>query len=273
MWRKGPGVTETGKNLNAASTPLTPAQAAVDEADLQAGLADLAALVTGSIGLDELLTRVADSAVRAIPGADGAGVTLLFRDRPGNIVAALAASAPFVSQIDTIQCEVLDEGPCITAALEQRTVRCGSLGGEALWPRFGPRVGRLGVHSVLSLPLLLPEQVVGAINVYAHDKNVFDAHAAQLGELFAAPAAVAVHNAQVLSQALALTTQLQTALSTRPVIDQAIGLLLGRTGGTAEEAFARLRHISQTENTKLAVVAQRIVEESVRRARARHANS
>jgi GAF domain-containing protein len=125
------------------------------------------------------------------------------------------------------------------------------------------------VHSALSLPLLLPDQVVGAINVYARGKDVFDEHAAKLGELFAAPAAVAVHNAQVLTQALNLTIQLQTALSSRPVIDQAIGLLRGRTGATAEEAFARLRAISQHENVKLAVVAQRIVDEAVRRARAR----
>jgi GAF domain-containing protein len=118
--------------------------------------------------------------------------------------------------------------------------------------------------------LLLPSQVVGAINVYARAKDVFDDHAAELGELFAAPAAVAVHNAQVLAQALRLTVQLQAALSSRPVIDQAVGLLRGRTGGTAEEAFARLRTISQRENVKLAAVAQRIVDEAVRRARARN---
>jgi GAF domain-containing protein len=142
-----------------------------------------------------------------------------------------------------------------------------------MWPRFGPRVGRLGVHSALSLPLLLPDQVIGAINVYAHRKNVFDEHAAHLGELFAAPAAVAVHNARVLTQARALAAQLQQALDTRPVIDQAIGLMRGRTGSTSDEAFARLRDISQTEHTKLVDVAHRIVEEAVRRARARHSNS
>jgi len=129
------------------------------------------------------------------------------------------------------------------------------------------------VHSALSLPLLLPGQVVGAINVYARGKEVFDEHAAELGELFAKPAAVSVHNAQILAEALTLTAQLQTALSTRPVIDQAIGLLRGRTGGTAEEAFGRLRAISQSEHTKLADVAQRIVDEAVRRARARHSQS
>ena len=249
--------------------PLSTQQASAGLADLRAGISDLAGLVAGSLGLPELLAEVSTFAVRAIPGADGAGVTLLQVDRLDNMVEALAASAPFVAEIDEIQYVTLKEGPCITAALERRTVRSGSLGGEKMWPRFGPRVGRLGVHSALSLPLLLSDQVIGAINVYAHGKDAFDEHAAELGELFAKPAAVAVHNAQVLSHAIALTTQLQKALKTRPVIDQAIGLIRGRSGRTAEEAFTQLRAISQTEHRKLAEVAQQIIDEAVRRAHAR----
>lgn len=249
---------------------LSAEQASADAADLEDSLGQLAGLVADSLGLPELLGKVASFAARAIPGADGAGVTLLRVDRSDNRVEALAASDPFVSEIDEIQYVVLHEGPCITAALEARTVRSGSLGGEKMWPRFGPRIGRLGIHSALSLPLLLPDRVIGAINVYARGKDVFDDHAAELGELFAAPAAVAVHNAQILTRALALTVQLQKALATRPAIDQAIGLLRGRSGGTPEEAFGRLRAISQSEHTKLADVAQHIVDEAVRRARARH---
>jgi GAF domain-containing protein len=273
--RAGSAVIDSEANTgpDAPRPSLSPQQATADASDLQASLGDLAGLVTGSLGLPELLARVATFAAHAIPGADGAGVTLLRLDRAGNHVEALAASHPFVTEIDEIQYVLLNEGPCVTAALEGRTVRSGSLGGEKMWPRFGPRVGRLGVHSALSLPLLLPGQVVGAINVYAHGKDVFDDHAAELGELFAAPAAVAVHNAQILTRALALTAQLQTALASRPVIDQAIGLLRGRTGATAEEAFSSLRAISQSEHTKLADIAQHIVDEAVRRARSRHTKS
>ena len=256
-----------------ASPALSAEQASADAADLQASLGDLAGMVTGTVGLPQLLEQVATFAARAIPGADGAGVTLLRVDGTGHRVEALAASHPFVSEIDRIQYVTLNEGPCITAALEARTVRSGSLGGEKMWPRFGPRVGRLGVHSALSLPLLVPGQVVGALNVYARGKDVFDDHATEVGELFAAPAAVAVHNAQILARALELTAQLQVALTTRPVIDQAIGLLRGRSGGTSEEAFSRLREISQSEHTKLADVAQRLVDEAVRRARSRHTNA
>jgi transcriptional regulator with GAF, ATPase, and Fis domain len=267
----GTAMTDSTSNAdNSADGPLTEEQARADAADLRASLSDLAGLVTGALALQDLLAQVATFAAKAIPGADGAGVTLLRADRTDNRIEALAASAPFVEEIDKIQYEIVNEGPCITAALERRTVRSGSLGGEKMWPRFGPRVGRLGVHSALSLPLLLPGQLVGAINVYAYEKDVFDEHAAELGELYAKPAAVSVHNAHILAQALTLTAQLQTALSSRPVIDQAIGLIRGRSGGTAEEAFARLRAISQSEHTKLADVAERIVDEAVRRARARH---
>jgi len=255
------------------SGSLSAQQATADAADLRAGIDELAGLVAGSLGLPELLAEVSAFAVRAIPGAEGAGVTLLRVDRVENLVEVLGASAPFVAEIDEIQYVTLKEGPCITAALERRTVRSGSLGGEKMWPRFGPRVGRLGVHSALSLPLLLSDQVIGGINVYAHGKDVFDERAAELGELFAKPAAVAVHNAQILAHAVALAAQLQTALSTRPVIDQAIGLIRGRSGRSAEEAFTQLRAISQAEHRKLADVAQRIVDEAIRRARARHTSA
>ena len=195
-------LTEDAGDLPLGS--LSTRQAIADAADLRAGIDDLAGLVAGSLGLTELLAEVSTFAVHAIPGADGAGVTLLRVDRMDSMVEALAASAAFVAEIDEIQYVTLKEGPCITAALERRTVRSGSLGGEKMWPRFGPRVGRLGVHSALSLPLLLSDQAIGAINVYAHGKDVFDEHAVELGELFAKPAAVAVHNAQILAHALAL---------------------------------------------------------------------
>ncbi len=69
----------------------------------------------------------------------------------------------------------------------------GSLGAGARWPQFGSRVARLGVYSAVSLPLITPTGVVGALNVYAHAKHVFDERAAELGELFAVPAAWRQH--------------------------------------------------------------------------------
>jgi GAF domain-containing protein len=240
-------------------------QRSVEDHDLSESLAGLSRLGSRTMGLEDLLTRVATYAVRAIPGADGAGLTLLEEDRADTIVA----TAPFVTEIDDIQYG-LRQGPCISAAAEARTVMSGSLGSDPRWPRFGGRVARLGVHSVLSLPLATPDGVLGAMNVYAHDKNAFDDRAAELGEIFAEPAAIAVQNAQVLAQTRRLAHRLQSALETRGIVDRAVGILMSRSGGTAEEALERLRALSQHEHHKLHLVARQIIDEAVRRAEARH---
>ena len=122
----------------------------------------------------------------------------------------------------------------------------------------------------MSLPLVTPDSIVGVISVYAHAKDAFDDEAADLGESFAAPAAIAVQNAQLLARAKRLAASLQNALSTRAVIDQAVGILMSRSGNNADQAFDRLRQLSQTENTKLSVVAQSVVDEAVRRVKRRH---
>lgn len=241
----------------------------MDDDDLTAGLAGLAGLsglLTGDRPLRETLTDIAEFAVQAIPGADGAGLTMLEDHRAQTVVS----SAAFVHVVDDVQYG-LGEGPCLLAVETGRTQTSGSLGGEPRWPRFGPRVGRLGVHSVLSLPMLLPDRVVGALNVYAHAKDAFGPEAVRIGELFARPAAVSVHNAQVLAQSQRLATQLGEALTSRAVIDQALGVLRSRTGASADEAFDRLRTMSQSQHMKVVEVSRVLVEEAVRRARARQA--
>ena len=241
-------------------------QRADEDEDLRSSVASLATLATSTLGLNELLTEVAGFAVRAIPGADGAGLTLIESSRTDTIVT----TAPFVREVDDIQYGI-GQGPCISAATEGQTIISGSLGGDKRWPRFGARVARLGVHSALSLPLITPTGVVGAINVYARAKHTFDERAAALGEMFAVPAAIAVQNAQVLAEARRLAHRLQQALETRAVIDRAVGILMSRSGVTEQEALVRLRTLSQHEHSKLPEIAQTIVNEAVKRARSRHA--
>lgn len=240
----------------------------VETDDLRASLDALARLAITDLELVETLTRVATYAVRAIPQAEGAGLTLFHDNRPDTIVA----TADFVNQVDAIQYG-LGEGPCISAAAERRTVRSGALDADSTWPRFAARIGRLGVHSVVSLPLVVGDEALGALNVYAHPGHAFDDRAVEIGEVFALPAAISVHNARALESAQVLAAQLKAALVSRPIIDQALGILMSRTGSTAEAAFDRLRTISQSENRKVSVIAQQIVDEAIRRARARHVDS
>lgn len=260
---------QAGRKMPAS--PATPsAESEADDEHLQVGLTGLARLVSGSLEVEELLAQVAGFATHAIPGADGAGVTLL-RPADGSLrIQTWAATADFVGDLDQIQYELVDEGPCITCMQLQRPMVSGSLGSDDRWPRFGGRAARLGVHSSLSLPLLVQGRAIGAVNSYANERDAFTEHAVQLGMQFAGPAAVAVHNAQLLASARTKAEQLQAALTSRAVIDQAIGILRSRAGGSADEAFDRLRRISQAENVKLSGVAQRLVDDAVRRAHARH---
>lgn len=253
-----------------ADPEISSTESDVDDLHLQTGLIGLAGMVAGSIRVEDLLAQVAGFATQAIPGVDGAGVTLL---RPADGVPRIqtwAATADFVGEVDRIQYEIVNEGPCVTCMQTQRAVVSGSLGSDERWPRFGGRAARLTVHSTLSLPLLVRGRVIGAINCYAHHRDAFGEHALRLGMQFAGPAAVAVHNAQLLAVSRATAEQLQSALTSRAVIDQAIGILRSRAGGSSAEAFDRLRRISQAENVKVSVVAQRLVDDAVRRAHARH---
>lgn len=119
---------------------------------------------------------------------------------------------------------------------------------------------------MLSLPLISDGAVLGVMNVYAHPKDAFTDHAEHTGQEFAASAAVTVQNAHTLAETRHLTVHLHRAMTTRGVIDQAIGILISCTGDTPEKAFDRIRSRSQTTNTE---IAAGIIDEAVRRARRR----
>jgi GAF domain-containing protein len=249
--------------------PLSRAQLEADEVDLQAGLSGVAGIVADARQVSEILQDVADFASQAIPGVNGVGVTLIKSNEHRPRVQTWAVTAAFVEEIDTAQYEDLDEGPCLTCMQSLRPAVSGSLGSDPRWPHFGGRVARMGVHSVLAIPLVVDNRVIGAINSYAYGRDAFADHAVQLGLQFARPAAVSVYHAQLLASAWERTERLQRALVSRAMIDQAIGIIRSRSGVDASEAFDRLTRMSQNENIKLHLLAEHLVEEAVRRARAR----
>jgi GAF domain-containing protein len=253
-----------------AAAELSPTQLEADEAELYAGLRGVAGIVAGAQGVIDLLRDVAEFAAQAIPGADDVGVALIDPQKGISSVQTWAATAVLVHEIDTVQYKELNEGPCITCMQSRRATVSGSLGCDSRWPHFGGRVARMRMHSALSLPLLVDDQVIGSINAYAKSRDAFAEHAVRLGSQFAKPAAISVYNAQLLATAQERTLRLQRALDTRAVIDQAIGIIRSRSGSNAEEAFERLARISQTDNIKLHAVAERLVLEAVRRAQTRH---
>jgi len=249
-------------------TPSEPsaAQRDADDVDLLSGLRGVAELVADARSVPDLLSDVARFATIAIPDVVGASTVLLHDPWE---VRATTATADFVAAIDRVQYDELREGPCLTCMSSGRVAVSGSLGSDSRWPRFGGRVARMDVHSALSLPLVVNGSVIGAINAYAHTRDAFGEHAVVLGLQFAGSAAVSVYHAQLLNSARTRTEQLQQALGSRAVIDQAIGIIRSRSGATAEQAFERLTQLSQHNNVKLVAIAEQLVDESVRRARAR----
>jgi GAF domain-containing protein len=227
----------------------------------RAAIVRLAEIHTADQPLEATLTQVAELAATVVPHAQSAGLEVLSGKHP-----TIAASSGLAQAVDDVQFAV-GEGPSITAVLEHRTVRSGSLGGEPTWPRFGPRVGRLGVQSALSVPLELADRVMGTVSLYARDKDAFDDDAVENGEQFARTAAIAVHNARVLEETRHLAAQLQAALDGRPAIDRAVGILMSRSGGTPEEAFERLRTLSQQAGRRIADLSAEITTDLTHRRR------
>ena len=114
--------------------------------------------------------------------------------------------------------------------------------------------------------MLLPTGVIGVLNLYARHRDAFGSASRALGEAFARPAAVAVSNAQELAHAEQTIAQLRDALLSRAEIDQAIGIVRSRTGGSSEEAFALLRDESQIRSLKLKEIARDLLADAVQRA-------
>lgn len=206
--------------------------------------------------LGETLTRVAQIAERAIHSADFVGLTLI--ENNGEPATAIYTD-PASPQIDAEQ-YAEGGGPCLDALRDCRVVRVADTRlTEARWPRFSRAAQRHGVLSTLSLPLVVRDEGLGAMNLYARTVNAFSPADEATCRDLATSAAVVISNATAYWRTYELTQQLQDALRSRAVIEQAKGVLMAREHLDAEEAFDLLRRLSQQENRKLREVARRLV--------------
>jgi len=222
------------------------------------GVVALAELVAASVPLEQTMLRVAEYALEMAPNATGAALTQV--DGPERVTVATSS---LICMAEESQFEI-GQGPTLTAVEEGQPVRSESIGGESAWPRYAGRVRRLGLESVLAIPLTLHRTVIAALTMYAERKAAFTESDAAIAVRYAAPAAAIIRNARVLAQARTEIQQLREALQIRPVIDEAVGIIRSRTGETAEEAFRSLRRQSNREHIKVSELAARIVDEAVR---------
>jgi GAF domain-containing protein len=206
--------------------------------------------------LDATLSRVVNLAVQELPGCDMAGITLI-RDGQPVTAAFTNAEAP---EIDVAQ-YTTGVGPCLDAFREGEIFRIDDTKTETRWPSFTEVAAQHGILSTLSLPLAVNRDPVGALNLYSRTAHAFLEDDTPL--LFASHAAVVLANAQAYWAAHTLTAQLETALTSRAVIEQAKGILIARHRITPDEAFNRLAADSQRTNVKLRDVARGVVDTAV----------
>ncbi len=222
--------------------------------DLGTALTQMAGLVLSRETVDTALHLVTALAATATAGTLGAAVTVV--DEHGT--RSRAASNAATEQADALQYE-LDEGPCLTAWRTGELVRIDDTTTDGRWPRWNDAASRLGVRSVLSAPLVVGDESIGAMKVYCERPLNYGPHDEHVMRLLARQAAILLANAQSLAVARRLSRQLTEALSSRDVIARATGVLMARGAAGEEEAFATLAGAARRTGRPVQDVARALV--------------
>jgi GAF domain-containing protein len=226
--------------------------------DPRAAFDELARTVLGEQSLDGLLERIAELAKGVIPGAAEVSVSLVGKDRPSTVVS----TGELATSLDETQ---YDEGfgPCLDAAMGGSVTSVPDMRIETRWPEFAKVAVERGALSSLSTPIPLQQYASAALNMYGATVGAFDDEAVELAVSFAGYAGVALANMHLYESTRTLAEQLQTAMESRAVIEQAKGVLMGQRHCTADEAFDILVKLSQQSNRKLREVAQALVDSAL----------
>jgi GAF domain-containing protein len=227
---------------------------------------ELARFVLGDAPLSQTLQRVAVLATRVLPGARDVSVTMLKQTPDGRVPRSSARTVAFANDLAVH----LDErqyrdgvGPCLDAAQSGETIRVDMDHDEnEKYVDFVAACRRADVKQSLSIALPVPQRTVGALNIYG---GPFADEDVEMASAFAGQAAVAVANAALHQASVELSENLQRAMQSRAVIEQAKGIIMGQRGCSADEAFDWLRTQSQEGNIKLRDIAQRVVDRTTGR--------
>jgi GAF domain-containing protein len=236
----------------------------VDSADpvgvpLVAALAELAGLMLASSDLHNLLEQISVLAARsasAVAGVDAyCGITIS-SEHGAYTVAASDARAAAVDEVQYAN----GDGPCLQSLRTGDVVSVPDLTVESRWGDYPAHALTEGVRSSLSTPMTADGATLGALNLYSTTVRAFGEQQQRDAAVFTATAAGAVAMVLRLGAQRRLSRELRDGLSTRAVIDQAIGIVIGNRRCTPEEAFTYLRTASQHRNVKLRDIATELVE-------------
>ncbi|UXA20127.1 GAF and ANTAR domain-containing protein [Mycobacterium sp. SMC-4] len=201
---------------------------------------------------DSVIAEMAEHAAIEIPGAQYAGITL---SKSSKRIETPAATAHWPLLLDKIQQRYL-EGPCLTAAWEEKTVHVADLEGDERFPNYRrDALAETPIRSIMAFQLFIAGETLGALNVYAEQPHAFGPEARTLGLIFAAHSSVAWNSAR-------RDEQFRRALASRDIIGQAKGMVMERYGVSAVQAFDLLRKLSQDSNVPLIQVATDLVADA-----------
>jgi GAF domain-containing protein len=225
---------------------------------LKDALFALSQFLIADVSLGDTLHRVSEIAQDAMASAEAVGISMLGDDGRPTTAIYTDDTAP---EVDASQYES-GNGPCLQAWRTKRVVYIENMKRAADdYPEFARSAIEHGVLSTLSLPLIVADNGVGALNLYARVEAAFSEDDCAVGIELAAAAAVVLANAEAYWRAYELSENLAEAMKSRAVIEQAKGMLMAQSPKlSADDAFEVLRKASQRENVKLREIAQRIVE-------------
>lgn len=205
----------------------------------------------------EFLERLA---LRCAELLEVAACGVLLADQHG-MLTLVAASSERARLLELAQVQEA-EGPCVDAYRTGQPVQHADLAdGQAQprWPLFAATARDAGFRAVQALPLRLRDQVLGALNLFSTGPGPLDADAVALGQALADAATIGIVHQRALARSEILTEQLQTALNSRIIIEQAKGFLAERLGTTVDDGFAVLRRAARARNRKLTDVAADVI--------------
>ncbi len=204
--------------------------------------------------MQSALQTVADLAKSVMPGMPETSVSLVVDDRPRTPVH----TGQLAMDLDEVQYG-RGHGPCLHAAATGEVVEIADAQTESRWADCTVRAVERGSLSSLSVPLPISEGVRGALNIYAREPHALGDDSRSAATHLAPYAAVAAGNMHAYTSAREMADNLEVALESRAVIDQAKGILMERHKLTADQAFQQLAQVSMAANVKLRAVADHLV--------------
>jgi GAF domain-containing protein len=188
-------------------------------------------------------------------GVTAAG--LLLTDGQGTL-QVVAASSERSRLLELFQLQT-DQGPCVDCFHTGAPVSVADLRAASRWPRFVEAAAEVGFRSVHAVPMRLRTEILGALNFFNVDPGPIDDSTLRVGQALADVATIGLLQQRAIHRRDALTEQLQSALNSRILIEQAKGVLAERLGLDTADAFTLLRSSARSQNRKLSELATAVV--------------